>query len=568
MGGCFSSDVQTKYAAGGVGGLSETKREAAEAAALATGSAAFSSWVELQVSCTNLKAADTFSRSDPIAVLYEKNLRTGEFKELGRTEVISNTSNPSFVKKIKVLYNFERVQELRVVLVDIDKGQNPETVNPNSCDQLGHAEMRLADIFTAKGKSLSKALQNTKSASSVTITAEEMSAAREVLTIQLAAGSLKNVDTFSKSDPFLEISKATEDGRWLPVYKTETIDNNLNPVWKPITVSGTQLNNGDPYRPLKIRIYDYNDSGKHTLLAEADCSAVKLKEMADSNGTNTLQLVRNGTFGGTLAVRSFSVEVRPTFLDYVRSGIELNFMVAVDFTGSNGDPRDVGSLHYLNPAGGYTPYEEAIMGVGRVLEAYDSDKVFQCVGFGGTRQGMGVQHCFPMGQQHDGSCHGVQGMMQAYRQALAEWSLSGPTLFTPVIRHATTLASRPAPHIKYLVLLILTDGAIMDMQTTVDAIVEASGQPMSILIVGIGNAAELRNMEVLDSDGKKLQGTGGRTAERDIVQFVRFAEHRNDGVALATELLSELPGQFLQYTRTRNIPLPAPVPTAPPGARA
>mmetsp|Transcript_20448 Transcript_20448/g.44661 ORF Transcript_20448/g.44661 Transcript_20448/m.44661 type:complete len:569 (+) Transcript_20448:73-1779(+) len=568
MGGCFSSDVQTKYAAGGVGGLSETKREAAEAAALATGSAAFSSWVELQVSCTNLKAADTFSRSDPIAVLYEKNLRTGEFKELGRTEVISNTSNPSFVKKIKVLYNFERVQELRVVLVDIDKGQNPETVNPNSCDQLGHAEMRLADIFTAKGKSLSKALQNTKSASSVTITAEEMSAAREVLTIQLAAGSLKNVDTFSKSDPFLEISKATEDGRWLPVYKTETIDNNLNPVWKPITVSGTQLNNGDPYRPLKIRIYDYNDSGKHTLLAEADCSAVKLKEMADSNGTNTLQLVRNGTFGGTLAVRSFSVEVRPTFLDYVRSGIELNFMVAVDFTGSNGDPRDVGSLHYLNPAGGYTPYEEAIMGVGRVLEAYDSDKVFQCVGFGGTRQGMGVQHCFPMGQQHDGSCHGVQGIMQAYRQALAEWSLSGPTLFTPVIRHATTLASRPAPHIKYLVLLILTDGAIMDMQTTVDAIVEASGQPMSILIVGIGNAAELRNMEVLDSDGKKLQGTGGRTAERDIVQFVRFAEHRNDGVALATELLSELPGQFLQYTRTRNIPLPAPVPTAPPGARA
>jgi len=38
------------------------------------------------------------------------------------------------------------------------------------------------------------------------------------------------------------------------------------------------------------------------------------------------------------------------------------------------------------------------------------------------------------------------------------------------------------------VLLILTDGEITDMESTVHAIVSASGQPLSIVIVGVGKA--------------------------------------------------------------------------------
>ena len=69
MGCIFSSeDVNTrKYAVGGgtgEGGLetqSQLSREAAQAAALVTGSDAFSSWVEVQVSAKSLRSADTFS---------------------------------------------------------------------------------------------------------------------------------------------------------------------------------------------------------------------------------------------------------------------------------------------------------------------------------------------------------------------------------------------------------------------------------------------------------------------------------------------------------------------------
>ena len=40
----------------------------------------------------------------------------------------------------------------------------------------------------------------------------------------------------------------------------------------------------------------------------------------------------------------------------------------------------------------------------------------------------------------------------------------------------------------YQVLLIITDGAITDIQETKNEIVQASRLPMSIIIIGVGNA--------------------------------------------------------------------------------
>jgi hypothetical protein len=45
-----------------------------------------------------------------------------------------------------------------------------------------------------------------------------------------------------------------------------------------------------------------------------------------------------------------SVECMPPLL--AQGGVEISFMVAVDFTASNGDPRSPQSLHFIDPAGG------------------------------------------------------------------------------------------------------------------------------------------------------------------------------------------------------------------------
>ena len=54
----------------------------------------------------------------------------------------------------------------------------------------------------------------------------------------------------------------------------------------------------------------------------------------------------------------------------------MSFIVAIDFTASNGDPHMRDSLHYVDPSR-QTPneYVNAILGVGQVIEFYDNEKV-------------------------------------------------------------------------------------------------------------------------------------------------------------------------------------------------
>ena len=139
--------------------------------------------------------------------------------------------------------------------------------------------------------------------------------------------------------------------------------------------------------------------------------------------------------------------------------------------------------------------------------------------------------------------------------------LWGPTNFTPVINQAANLASQATDGSAYYVLLILTDGAITDFPETKDAIVRASGLPLSIIIVGVGNA-DFSAMDDLDSDGKVMKSPfSGRGAERDIVQFVPFRQFLGSygsdfGMSssrLAKEVLAEVPTQFEHFMRRRGI---------------
>lgn len=65
---------------------------------------------------------------------------------------------------------------------------------------------------------------------------------------------------------------------------------------------------------------------------------------------------------GSLSLDAFSLFTKPSFVDYLRGGLQLNMMVAVDFTGSNGVPKFPNSLHYMNPQAP-NQYQMAIMAI-------------------------------------------------------------------------------------------------------------------------------------------------------------------------------------------------------------
>ena len=89
--------------------------------------------------------------------------------------------------------------------------------------------------------------------------------------------------------------------------------------------------------------------------------------------------------------------------------------------------------------------------------------------------------------------------------------------------------------------MIITDGDIHDMVQTKRLIVQASTLPLSIIIIGVGEA-EFALMNELDGDKTPLTDDLGKVTSRDIVQFVPFNEFKErNGEELAEEVLKEIP---------------------------
>ena len=100
----------------------------------------------------------------------------------------------------------------------------------------------------------------------IQIIAEEVAGCRETVFLTFEAKKLDNLDTFSKSDPFLEISRANENWEFSLVHRTEVVDNNLSPTWRPFEKNVSGLCNGDYDRSLKIEVFDDDDGGDHDLI--------------------------------------------------------------------------------------------------------------------------------------------------------------------------------------------------------------------------------------------------------------------------------------------------------------
>jgi Ca2+-dependent lipid-binding protein len=86
-----------------------------------------------------------------------------------------------------------------------------------------------------------------------------------------------------RSDPFFEIAKKDSDYsvahvNWNVVYRSETISNNLNPLWEEFHIGLEELCYGKLDWPLKIRVLDHNGNGKHRTIGEFETSVADLQK--------------------------------------------------------------------------------------------------------------------------------------------------------------------------------------------------------------------------------------------------------------------------------------------------
>jgi len=248
-------------------GISQRLIEASRAADF-MGSNAMNSFVELSISCSHLLGQGIIHTIDPFCVVYIE--INGTWKEMGRTEIIANTVNPKFVKKIGISYNFEEVQKIRFDIYTADSGFKTSDVGSlDLADQIyiGKTETILAKIFGSHGYVWSGSL-DANSQSTVNVIGEELQNTNAQITMNIHCEHVDNTDFFTLSDVFIKFSKVREDNTYVPCFRTEVKKNNLNPVFAEIVGGALLFANGDFHRTIKLEVLDYEPTGRHQLIGK------------------------------------------------------------------------------------------------------------------------------------------------------------------------------------------------------------------------------------------------------------------------------------------------------------
>ncbi|GJV30434.1 E3 ubiquitin protein ligase RGLG2-like protein [Tanacetum coccineum] len=235
-----------------------------------------------------------------------------------------------------------------------------------------------------------------------------------------------------------------------------------------------------------------------------------------------------------------------------RAGLESsNLIVGIDFTKSNewtgSRSFNRRSLHHIGD--GLNPYEQAITIIGKTLAAFDEDNLIPCYGFGdASTHDQDVFSFYP----EERFCNGFEDVLSRYKEIVPHLKLAGPTSFAPVIEQAMTIVEQSGG--QYHVLLIIADGQVTrsvdtdpghlspQEQRTVNAIVEASKLPLSIVLVGVGDGPWDMMREFDDNIPAR---------DFDNFQFVNFTEIMSKNVApirketeFALSALMEIPTQY------------------------
>lgn len=487
--------------------------------------------------------------SDPMVVVFQEAL-SGSI-EVGRTEMMKDCHDPDFSTHITLDYFFEEIQKLTFHVLDVDDFQSRDL---NKQEFIGSFSTTLASIVTARGQQIVGGIRNRtgQDRGHIIVRAEELQDLKDILVVQFSAQNLPKRGWFGLSRPStqLVLSRVRESGDKEVVHRTEVYHSSQHPLWSRFEMPVVKLCNGDHHRPIVIECFEANAS------IIGNCQTSLDDILKPSTSFPLLNPLKRNAHTGAITVQSAELRQTHSLFDYIAGGAQISLHVAIDFTSSNGEAYDPSSLHY-NRGTSPTAYEQAIWAVGEVLAPYDSDGIIPVYGFGAYLQNS-VNHCFPL---VPGGCHGVQAIAEAYRNTLNNVRLHGPTIFSHVINKVAEEAQAARGTRNYTLLLIITDGVLTDTDSTLNSIISASELPMSIVIVGVGNAS-FDAMEMLDGDNGLLRH-GGRVAKRDIVQFVPFNQYVGNPARLAKAVLEEIPDQYLGYMKSYNL-----APSAPTAAEA
>ncbi|CAG8671289.1 22837_t:CDS:1 [Gigaspora margarita] len=504
--------------------------------------------VELKVTLKREPKLDLSSQSNPrIFLLLQDSQGSGWINHShNQSEHIENELYFIFILE----YHFEELQKIKLVVANGDISLNLESQGSASNEQ-GLIGEFVTDIGSILGKSkgiLKGGLVLTErpeeDRGQIILSGRELPPKNgKTFNLKVQGHNLQLPPLVVKPDVFYKLSRRIKGNSDIHsnmrVFHESERRYSRNPDWSAIKLSEGDLQNGEFNDEVCLTCWQHKRDGIHKSIGEC---VLKIDKLLSSN---KVSLIPKGELLLQCAFEN-------TFLDYIAGGLEIRLSIAIDFTSSN--------RHYIygidlhNISCDETNYGRAIRFVGNILENYSTDGRIPVYGFGGKFYGSEeVSHSFPLNQNYQSNVLGISGVLETYQKALENVILSSPTKFAPTIQSVISRLKSFANNFKvYEVLLIITYGLIDDMESTIEAIMQASVLPLSIVIISVGTA-DRENMNKL-ADFKSYNW--GNLKQRDIVHFVAMNDFENQNQInkdLPKAALEKIPSQVMDYMSQNGI---------------
>ncbi|OMJ73144.1 hypothetical protein SteCoe_28240 [Stentor coeruleus] len=453
---------------------------------------------------------------------YSGNSKSEYFK----SETIEKTTNPDWSTPMLIDFRFSSIQKMIFRVYNVsERNTLVGEVNVTLCQAVLRKEV---DYQISKQ-------------SWFTIRAEVVKFPPIKTLFKVSGIELDRMDAFGLSDPYFKIKKRSPDGNWVKIYKSEIIKKTLDPAWDPFMLLDPEINIENSSLMLKFECYDWDWPNTYDFIGENiitvhDIFTQGFEFCVFKSEKKRLKNENSGR------IKFEIFEILP-FLQYIHSGIELNFTFAVDFSESNAN------LHSRTGVKSY--YEQGIYGIGKIIENYDYDKKVLAFGFGATskNESTALKRCFTMSGSPENPAVIIDRILDSYNNTFNLIKSTKESYLSSILEKIMEMSEVSPPRWTYNIVIIMTNGKISDYNQVVDILNSACSLPMSVFIIGMGggNFNDIENLTKCEFMHRDHQG---RRIKRNMVHFSKFGDFSGDYENLVKNMMKQVPNDVEDFVKT------------------
>jgi Copine/C2 domain len=416
--------------------------------------------LDLSLKCSNLYTQNRFQLVNPVAYIFTK--ENNEFVKTLETEIQTSTLNPVFEKAIRTAYTLRKDLEIKIEVHD---------ANSKSQDNglIGSVLFCLHEIAFCN-HFISKELSNSSKRTGVAlISAKENKFLNSKISMQWEFLPVENTNDYY----FFKISLESLYEA-VPIYQSESRPSpygNSYIAWEKFCVGINRLCKGDENRSIFIEVFKLDHKSILIGSSRFNLSLIQSERHLKLEGS------MNYEFTGTLNLMFFSCDPKNSFLNRIRSGIEIFPIYAIDFSEFQGH-SDQNLLE--------NPYLKPINRIQNILKNYANDPLYPVLGTGGFFKNFSLEsNCFALTNnifQPEIVNHRM--LEDYYTSILPTLSSTGKGIVGDLIELVIKFVNyNISDLLKYYFLIIVSSGNPTDLELLRSKYSDAYTIPLSIIFI-------------------------------------------------------------------------------------